>query len=260
MNKTFLLIGLLVSVIVLSACVQPPKEVKDCGTLDLPTGRTVSELDEFYSQNEAALCFQTAFSKCSKAKLISKMLTPEGQAQTYLEIKGKTDVPNICKVYYRLDSYPLLTEIEGKSMECFFDYRKNFWTEAVAGFSWIYNCVGELKDFQTPGVPEPVGITCQSSSSQVISKEWSITSDDTNFALQNATGTTIPINEAVGSNGFTVSGWSIPSESKSPGEIFLISNAKGITGILTNAKVAITYETEAGLLAVVEVTCSGNVW
>jgi hypothetical protein len=133
MKSSILLLVLVIPTVMLSGCMQLPEEqILDCGTATL--SGLVTE------QPEELKCFEDAFAECKKAKLT---LLVYGSGEQYAEIKGKTDEPNICKVYMgfvRVDMESL-KELEGKGAMC---YLNNKETSVMDGLGDIDDCEGEL--------------------------------------------------------------------------------------------------------------------
>jgi len=112
------------------------------------------------------------------------------------------------------------------------------------------------------------GVTCQSSSQQIILKEWSITSATAGFTMMNSTGGNISSLAVSAASDFAIpatppvfknsTGTTITSATKN--QVF---NVTGITGpgvgTLTDASVTVGFTTEGGLAASAVIVCNGTV-
>jgi hypothetical protein len=112
------------------------------------------------------------------------------------------------------------------------------------------------------------GVTCQSQSTSIQVTEQAVTQNTVGLTLRNATGGTIAINSATGSNGFgngtpVYGGIDLNTTSNvvSRNGSFTVSGLAGTgkAGTFQNATVTIDYNTQGGLNAAATIVCSGTV-
>ncbi len=114
MKKFLVFLGIGLIILLLTGCTQPqqfqcwdgswvsdktkcPEQIKDCGII---MGNNVPTDEVVFS------CFENAFKKCEKAKMMitdeNAFLNFEGYLEMVIEIQEKTEVPNVCKVFFKL--------------------------------------------------------------------------------------------------------------------------------------------------------------
>ncbi len=107
------------------------------------------------------------------------------------------------------------------------------------------------------------GIVCQSQSTQIVLKEWSVATgtDNVGVTIQNATGGAITISSVASGGDFADDTNSGPFPSIAKNATYPLTGISGpdASGSINNGTVTVSYTTEGQLPATATIVCAGTV-